>query len=214
MVTKILWIDDHPSIRNGIAIVLPLHDAALEIISQSSIADARACLEAAPGIDLILLDVQPSVENGLIALPSLREDFPAVPMILMSGAQKFDRSKALILDGAQGFLSKRESVETIVEAIQIVLDGGMFIAVNFLVPCGPLRVEQCCTKGSPLSDRKNAVLQRMVLGQSNKVIAAELHLSPNTVRDYVSDIMRELDADSRTEAVSQAIKRGWVTFID
>jgi two-component system nitrate/nitrite response regulator NarL len=141
----------------------------------------------------------------------LREADPTIPVVLLSGTE--DRSAARIaLDrGAVGFIHKSAGSQEMRNALQLVLQGEVYVPLAMLSPAepdpAPAPPTEVGSTGSSLTCRQLAVLRLLAKGLPNKLIARELDLSEATVKLHVSAILRALKARNRTEAVLEATRR-------
>lgn len=212
MSTKILLIDDHPLFRHGMQAALQSRDENMTLVAVDSLKAARERLAGEPDIALALLDVLLLGENGLVALPALRSEFPAVPVIIITGVQRLDMVEHAMANGAQGFVSKSQNADEIMHAIQTVLDGGTSISLSMWDRHAGGAAEQSVNaRVNPLSPRLKSILAAVAMGKPNKQIAREMRIAETTVRGYVSELLKTLSAKNRTEAVAIARERGWLS---
>lgn len=205
---RLLLIDDHTLFRTGMRLILADHPAIATIIEAGSIMSAIECL-GGQSIDLILLDVQLPGINGLDGAQLLKRAFPMARIILLSGSIDLLDPGALATLGVSAQLRKSEDPERLIAAILCCLTGHAPAAKP--ERSVPRRDSVCAATGS-LTARQIEVLTHLCLGRSNKVIAAQLGLSENTVRVHVAAILDHLCVSSRTEAVIEAQRRGVVSL--
>ena len=209
---KVLLIDDHPLILTALQKVIEGIGTHVSVVGASSAKAAREALAAdAEGFDLMLLDLRLGDADGFDLLVELRNAFPAVPVVVVSAS---DRSADVIRSidlGAMGFVPKRASNETLQEALHVVMQGGIY------VPQMTMSEGDAPVAGDPasfaaqhsaaamaafkLTPRQTDVLALLLRGMSNKLIARELNLSVETVKDHVAAVLRALGVNSRTQAV-------------
>jgi len=206
-----------------------------ELVSVVGVAGARGAREALavePGFDLVLLDLRLGDADGFELLVELRNGWPAVPVVVVSASDRSaDVIRAIDL-GAMGFVPKRASNETLTEALHVVMSGGIYVPPMTMGGVGDSGAPQ--SESAPHADasetgakalaafkltpRQTDVLGLLLRGQSNKLIARELDLSVETVKDHVAAVLRALGVNSRTQAVlavSQMSSQGrvapWLT---
>ena len=235
---KVLLIDDHPLILAALQQVIQGMGRNVEVLGVSGARAARDALGGeGGGIDLILLDLRLGDADGYELLVELRATWPSTPVVVVSASDRSaDVIRAIDL-GAMGFVPKRASNEILTEALRIVMSGGIFVPpMDIRGDTDPLPGEpgggpagahagHAATPadfGMPrpeamaafkLTPRQNDVLALLLRGQSNKLIARELNLSVETVKDHVAAVLRTLGVNSRTQAVlavSQMSIRGTV----
>jgi DNA-binding NarL/FixJ family response regulator len=180
---------------------------------------ARLQLEKNRDFDLILLDLGLPDRDGFEILTELRESYPAISIVVLSG--RHDReSVARALDlGALGFIPKSASREVMLSALNLVVSGGMYIPPVILgrqdaAPINRPTADPASPENSGsgtdlgLTGRQLDVLTLLMQGKSNKAICRLLDLAEPTVKNHVSAILRVLKATNRTEAVIAARARG------
>ena len=213
---KVLLVDDHALLRDGIALVMEREFPGLQLAQAGTLAEARTAIERHADIQLVLLDLSLPDGHGIAELPWLREAAPAARLVALSADESIDTIMAAINAGAAGFIPKSVQSGAMLEALRIVLDGGIYLpsaaldrrnaprpdTPNWVVPQA-LSPEQI-----GFSPRQADVLRMLVDGKSNKVIGRELEMSESTVKTHLSAIFRKLDAGSRTQAVVAAARLG------
>ncbi|HSV69725.1 MAG TPA: response regulator transcription factor [Methylibium sp.] len=234
---KVLLIDDHPLILSALKAVIQGLGDDLEVEGVGSAAAARKTLEADAGFDLVLLDLQLGDANGFDLLGELRNAYPALPVVVVSASDRTSDVIRSIDMGAMGFVPKRASNETLFEALRLVMSGGIYVppmtlGVDAAPPPAPadadttpgyLRVvgkeaaqDKFQTTAPSLASlgltpRQTDVLALLLQGKPNKLIARDLNLSVETVKDHVAAVLRTLGVNSRTQAVlavSQMTQQG------
>lgn len=201
MGARILVVDDHPLIIAAVQGVLTGSGAASAVDQASSLSDARVKLRES-SYQLVVLDLGLSDSQGMNGLLTLREDFPDIPVIILTSDSSVDTVTAAFENNARGFVVKGESPHVLVSAVRTVLAGGTHIpersGVN-LPPSGP---------ATPLSPRKLDVLRLLLEGLPNKTIASRLGLSENTIKVHIAGIYAELNVHNRVQAVMRARQLG------
>jgi DNA-binding NarL/FixJ family response regulator len=222
---KVLVVDDHALIRNALRGVLGQLDGGLAMLEASDSRSAFDLIEAQPGLDLVLLDLNLPGKHGLAALEELRTRYPALPVVVLSSAN--DRASVMqALDlGAMGYIPKLSSNEVLISALRLVLSGGIYIPPEILARSGHLPPAGPATAAAPsmqpgpparvaadlrLSERETRVLKLLLEGKSNKLICRELDLAESTVKNHVTQILRALNVTNRTQAVIVAAQMGLV----
>ncbi len=217
---KVLLIDDHPLILTALQGVIQGIGSHVSVVGVAGARAAREALAADPHFDLVLLDLRLGDADGFDVLVELRNGWPAIPVVVVSASDhSADVIRAIDL-GAMGFVPKRASNETLTEALQVVMSGGIYVPPTTLDGQGidaPRRDSAAVmAQGQPgglgnlrpnalasvkLTPRQLDVLGLLLRGQSNKLIARELNLSVETVKDHVAAVLRALNVNSRTQAV-------------
>lgn len=162
--------------------------------------------------DLVLMDIEMPVVNGLEGLKYIVGHFPETPVIMLTVFEDDDHVFDSICLGAKGYLLKKTSPEKIVEAIYDTINGGspMSPSIARKVIRSFVAIKQVAPKDYNLTKREKDILQSLVNGNSYKMIAAELGISINTVRQYIRSIYEKLEVHSMNEAVSKAIRQNVV----
>ena len=219
---KVLLIDDHPLILTALQKVIEGMDDHVSVVGVGGARAAREALAAdeTNSFDLVLLDLRLGDADGFELLVELRNGWPSVPVVVVSASDRSaDVIRAIDL-GAMGFVPKRASNETLTEALRVVMSGGIYVppmTVGTLEAASdPGRDERSGAPPWPpgmdtlkpatlaqfkLTPRQADVLGLLLRGQSNKLIARELDLSVETVKDHVAAVLRALGVNSRTQAV-------------
>lgn len=215
---KILVVDDHVLIRDALRGVLKEVKADADVLEASDCRQAMALIaDHADDLSLILLDLNLPDRDGFSVLAELRERYPAISVVVLSGQQ--DRAsvvKALEL-GALGYIPKSGQREVMLSALQLVFAGGIYIPPEILardaVTAQPGAKSPERPRGSPsdlgLTERQLDVLSLMMQGKSNKAICRVLDLAEPTVKNHVTAILKALNVTNRTEAVIAVRELGW-----
>ena len=212
---KILLVDDHHLLREGMRLLLRSFDADLEVDEAGNCAQALE-LVAERSFDLILLDLNMPGLNGLNALAALRDAAADMPIVVVSGETDPSVIRAAIDGGAMGFVPKSSSPGVMIQALRLVLAHGVYLPPQALEPArapsastaSPARTAPSETRLSGLTPRQMDVLRCVIRGKPNKVIASELALSEGTVKAHLGAVFHALGVHSRTEAVYAAATMG------
>jgi DNA-binding NarL/FixJ family response regulator len=221
MVLKILVVDDHPLIVEALRHVLTVLDSKVEMIEAKNGAEAIAATDSNTDLDLVLLDLALPDVDGFEALTQLRERHPGLPVVVLSASEQPDVVTRAIDGGAMGFIPKTSSNQLFLNALRVVLCGGVYLPAEVLRrhPGIPepalLRVEKAGSRGEALSPhdigltaRQAEVLALMVQGKPNKLICRDLNLAEGTVKIHVTAVLKALNVSNRTQAVIAVGKLG------
>jgi two-component system nitrate/nitrite response regulator NarL len=209
----ILLIDDHTLFREALLHVLDQLGPKTFVLEASNAEEAIQLIRRASELDLILLDIDLPNVDGLTVLPILRELIPTTPVVVLSGSESALHVNQSIEKGAVGYIPKSCSSHEMLAALQIVLQGELYIPPKLLVKLSDT-VSGAEIKhndnDSPhgLTDRQIEVLVRIAQGLPNKTIARQLNVAEGTVKLHVAAILRQLGASNRTEAVMKASQLG------
>lgn len=204
MPTRILLVDDHALIREGLALALVKVTEQVEVVEADSCEAALARI-AETELDLIVLDMHLPGRRGLDALAAVRSAAPSTPVVVLSGEAPTDRVLAALAAGARGYLSKASSIDVLVGALRLVFAGGVYIPPTVLEP--PPQHVPAVIDESALTPRQRRVLAELARDATTAEIAATLGIAEVTVRVHVATILRVLHVDSRAEAVQTPLAR-------
>jgi len=202
MSARVLVVDDHPLIIAAVQGVLTGSGVASVVDQASSLNDARAMLRDPGDYKLVVLDLGLSDSQGMNGLLTLREDFPDIPVIILTSDSSIETVTAAFENNARGFVVKGESPHVLVSAVRSVLAGGTHIPELSDVRLPPR------PPPTPLSPRKLDVLRLLLEGLPNKTIATRLGLSENTIKVHIAGIYAELNVHNRVQAVMRARQLG------
>ena len=210
---KILVVDDHPLIREAMKLVLQQLDADIEVLEAGNCADALAAADQHPDLGLILLDIQLPCMSGLDALGSFRERHPAIPVVVLSGSESRHDVMRAIDGGAMGFIPKSQPSRVMINALRLVLAGGVYLPAEILSQqAAPAAAPAVGAVHAPadlgLTGRQSEVLALLIQGKPNKIICRELSLAEGTVKIHVTAILRALGVANRTQAVIAVSRLG------
>ncbi|KJH83023.1 response regulator transcription factor [Pseudomonas sp. KSR10] len=199
---EILIADDHPLFRSALqqALTLGLGDG-VRLSEAASIAELEAQLTRTSDWDLVLLDLNMPGAYGFSGLVLLRGQYPQLPVVMISAqedAAVVARSREF---GASGFIPKSSSLETIQEAVQVVLDGDVWWPANIQDVAYVSPEAKAASEGlASLTPQQFRVLTMVCDGLLNKQIAYELGVSEATIKAHVTAIFRKLGVRTRTQA--------------
>lgn len=209
-----LVVDDHPLMRDALALVLSNAAPDDQIDTCGCLTDALTMLET-QDYDGIVLDLTLPDSNGVESIGVLRTRWPQVPILVVSGHD--DRSTILrcFEAGAAGYVPKKLGPEVLVHALQLVGCGNTYLPAEILNseptstrPLLPGLVRGPDARLNALSGRQLQVLEMVLRGLSNKVICRELNLAEGTVKAHVSAVLRALGVNSRAQAILVAVQTG------
>lgn len=221
---RVLLVDDHPLILSALQTVISGLEDGVEVIGVGSGRAAREALRSDSSYDLVLLDLQLGDASGFDLLSEFRQAYPALPVVVISASDRASDVIRSIDMGAMGFVPKRASNDILFEALRMVMSGGIYVPPMSMTPDSaasaytpaptpdPLQVvsrqaalsefqTQPSLASLGLTPRQTDVLALLLQGKPNKLIARELGLSVETVKDHVAAVLRALGVNSRTQAV-------------
>lgn len=206
--STVLIADDHPLFREALRQVVEAVFDPCRFIEVNCIEQAQARLDE-EDFDLVLLDLNMPGMNGFTGLVALRNRAPATPIILVSADESRESIQDAIAYGASGYIPKSLTREQMAHAVREVLEGEVYLPFPLMAQAdgGPAMHDvELEARIATLTGQQRKVLEMIVLGKPNKVIAYELSLAESTVKAHVSAVLRKLHVTSRTQAVINAGK--------
>jgi len=204
---KILLIDDHALFREGLSHVLCKLEEHVSILEASDLERAMQHIAENPDLDLVLLDLHMPGIGGFEILQKFNKAYPTLPVVIISASTKHSDIQRALDFGALGFIPKDTTGNVMLNALQLILSGGIYTPPIFAQQTK--QIDGQSGKQTPvLTPRQLEVFKLLVQGHSNKVIAAELSLSEATIKAHVTGIMNCLGVSNRTQAAMAAEKLG------
>lgn len=208
---KILVVDDHALVREGLLATLRQLGPKVETVGAGDASAAAAVLDA-EDIDLMLLDLMLPGTKGQTFLPVVRRRFPTVPVVVLSALDDADTVAGVMASGASGFISKSASSEQLLDALRRVLAGEVYVPPGLREAAGRSAAARAAGGGGMarrfgLTPAQERVLEQLADGASNRQIAETLGLTEGTVKIHVSAIMRALKVTNRAEAALVATRK-------
>jgi two-component system response regulator DesR len=201
-VTSIMIAEDQGMMRSALSTLLELEDD-MTVVAEVGRGD-EVVAEAARAVpDVVLLDIELPGRSGLDVIAELIETVPTCAVIVVTTFGRPGYLKRALEAGARGFLVKDDPVEELANSIRSVVDGR--IVVNPV-----LATQALSASANPLTDRERDVLAASVDGATITDIASSMHLSPSTVRNYLSSAIGKTATRNRIEALGFARERGWL----
>jgi DNA-binding NarL/FixJ family response regulator len=203
MTIKILLADDHPVVRSGLRALLA-SQSDFEIVGEASDGEAAANLAIALVPDLILMDLQMPILDGLGAIKRIRDKLPKANILVLTTYGTDSDILPALEAGAIGYLLKDTPPEQLFQAVRNVASGAMALA-----PRVAEKITQRLTDPSrnTLSSREIEVLDLAAQGNPNKEIARKLFITEATVKSHFVHIFSKLGVTDRTAAVTEAVKK-------
>lgn len=207
---RVLIIDDHPLYREGIKVLLSSLDPSIQVVGVSQVAQAQAEFNAdgSDSPDLVLLDMNLPGSHHLQALQEVRSLFESASVVVISGEEDPALAIAAIDAGAAGFIPKSTTPEITIQALRLVLAQGVYLPAMTLLHGAK---GQAKVPAPHFSEKQTAVLQRLLQGKSNKLIARELNIAEGTVKAHLWTVYQALGVNSRSQAMCRAYELGLLT---
>lgn len=210
---KILVSDDHPLFREAIQSVILSAYPDADIYETENLDEAVILTQLHDDLDLILLDLNMPGMNGLNGLIAMRNEFPTIPVVIVSAEDDKQIVLQAITCGAIGFISKSSPRQQMTEALEQIFKGNIYLPPDIIRQNQYLSKRNNNKTNNPqipsellmsLTRRQLLVLERMVTGESNKQIAYELNIAETTVKAHVSAILSKLGVHNRVQAILAA----------
>ena len=222
---RVMLVDDHPLIVSALQRILRELEGPVAVVSAGSAAAAREVLRTDAAFDLLLLDLALPDLDGHTFLRELRQTHPALPVVVVSASERATDAVRAIDAGAMGFVTKRSTPQVLLQALRAVLQGVIVVPDDLAqeplpepdavaahavlgappAPSGPPVDARSSLRASlqslGMTPRQFDVLELLLQGKPNKLIARELRLSVETVKDHVRAVLRTLNVTTRTQAV-------------
>ncbi|HMR46227.1 MAG TPA: response regulator transcription factor [Bacteroidia bacterium] len=207
---KVIIVDDNKNIRESVSLLLQ-DTPSLQLVAayDSGVECIKNLEEVMP--DIILMDIDMPKMSGIETVKIIRNSFPGLPILMLTGFEDDDKVFDSICAGANGYILKNASMELLINQIHEAYLGGApmtpVIARKVLNMFSASFVNHLENENYNLSKREKEVLELLVNGKSYKVIATELAISYETVHSHIKKIYHKLHVSSIGEAVSKTIKQ-------
>jgi DNA-binding NarL/FixJ family response regulator len=203
---KILVIDDHALVREGLRQVLKGLDENVSVLQAGTCEMAFTLADSHVDIDLVLLDYHLPDMTGLQALDHFGKQHPELPIVMLSGSANVQIMRQVLQSGASGFVTKSSLSDELLHAVRTVLNGDVYSPSELGTDFGGLPFDNA---KPPLTQRQELVLRELLDGRSNREIGSSLNVSEETVKTHVASILRYFDVQNRTQAVVAAARCGY-----
>lgn len=208
--TRIMVVDDHPLIREGIIKTLGL-EKNFQIVGKAGTGTQALELAGTTSPDVILLDLNLPDISGVELCKKIVASFPKIKVIALTIYDDEAHVLESIKAGVSGYLLKDIDPDTLIKAIKEVCAGGSYIhprvAGMLISDYGKLSMQLTTEPKDPLTPREKEVLSFVAQGLTNKEIADQLFISEKTVKNHITNVFKKLEVNGRTEAVVLAMKR-------
>ncbi|MFJ8564675.1 DNA-binding response regulator [Streptomyces sp. NPDC093514] len=199
---RILLAEDQSMVREALAALLGL-EPDIEVRVQVARGDEVLAAARAHDVNVALLDIEMPGMTGIEAAAALHAELPALRIVILTTFGRPGYLRGAMEAGASAFLVKDAPAAQLAAAVRKVLQGERVI--------DPTLAAAALAEGAnPLTDREREVLREAETGATNAELAARLHLSQGTVRNYLSTAIQKLAARNRAEAVRVAREKGWL----
>ena len=215
---SVVIADDHVLVRQGIRRFL---ESAGDIEVLAEVGDGLELLRKLAQVspDVVLLDLHMPQMTGIEAAQRIKRDYPRVRILVLTADDAVPQVLALLKTGADGYVLKTARMEEVIHAVRQVYSGNVALSPQVAtqvvhqvarMPSAPEDEEPLFIE--PLTERELRVLRLAAQGKTNREIGQALAISHRTVQGHLADIYDKLHVHSRTEAVTEALKLGWMTL--
>lgn len=211
---RVLIADDHPLLRQGLRQVLEL-SGDVAVVGEA--VNGRQCLELARQVrpDVVLMDVNMPEMNGLEVARAIKGEMPGVAVVILTVHDAEDYLVEAVQAGVEGYVLKDAESSAVLEAVRSCSRGQSYLQPQLAgrLMTGMRRREKERTDERPLdvlTEREFDVLKLLAEGTSNRDIGERLYISEKTVKNHTNSIFRKMGVSDRTQAVLEAIRKGWV----
>ena len=215
---RILLADDHAVVRQGTRELLE-RESDLEVVAEAGDGEEAVQLASSQRPDVAIMDIAMPKLNGIEATRQIKASLPATAVLVLTAYDNDQYIFALLEAGAAGYLLKDVRAEELIKAVRAVHAGESVLSpaiarkvINRFAPAASKRAEESVQES--LTEREMEVLKLAAKGMTNQEIASELALSVRTVQTHLSNIFGKMQVGSRTEAVLQGLKKGWLVLDD
>lgn len=206
--TRVLLVDDHPILREGLKRLLE-SQGTVQVVGSVETALAAVATASLTRPDVAIIDLSLPDHDGRWLLRQLKKEFPEMPVLVLTMHLDPDSVVSALTEGASGYLTKTASHHELLQAIETVHSGGSYLQPR-IAPhvVGALRCRPSPKNSDNLTDRELDILELVADGLSNQAVAERLFVSVSTVKAHLRSCFRKLDVTTRTEVVVEAIRRG------
>lgn len=209
--TRILIVDDHALLREGVGLLLRRLDPDVEFLEAGTLAEALEWVAAPEAINLLLLDLGLPDGTGVEAIRAVHEHRPGLPVVVLSAQDDRETVMSAIAAGAAGYVPKASSADVMLAGLRVVLGHGVYLppsARTDEVPQPDVPDALATDPTVDLTPRQRQVLRLILRGMPIKAIARALDISTSTVKAHTAVILRALNVTTRTQAVVEAARLG------
>ena len=208
MTTSIAIIEDNKVIRDNVSKFISFHEEFDLSIIQGSVESFLDALErrTKQKPDILLLDIGLPGMSGIEGIPLILEKIPDIDIIMLTTYEEEDIILKALCSGASSYLSKKASLEEIVDAIRIVVKGGSYMSPSVAREIVNHLMGGRVSKATILTERQREIIQKLVDGKSYSIIAKELFVSIETVRSHIKKMYKTLHVNNKAEAIAMFLR--------
>lgn len=211
---KVLLVDDHALIRDGLKKVLAM-EPQINVIGEAKNGQEAVELAQKLSPDVVIMDINMPVMNGIVASRLIKEKMPGVEILALTIHDDEEYVSELVNAGVSGYLLKDIGIDELVSAIDRVVSGEpVFHPAVAQKLLGEFRRLAKSGKSRPkLTPRELEILEHVARGETNREIAQKLYISEKTVKNHLTNIFRKIEVEDRTQAALYAVKNKLVKLV-
>ncbi|HBI56300.1 MAG TPA: DNA-binding response regulator [Firmicutes bacterium] len=197
---RVIVVDDDALIRDSLTMLLEL-EADFEVIGVGDNGQEAFALCQKEQPDLVLMDIRMPVMDGVLGTKLIKEDFPAIKVVILTTFKDDEYIREALKNGAEGYILKSQPADSIVDSLRAVGKGSIVLerAVASSLSAMLKEDKKKAKTDLQLTDREMEILELVGQGQTNREIAEILFLSEGTVRNYVTALLEKLNLRDRTQ---------------
>src|SRR5438552_6550909 len=205
---RVLIADDHSLVRQGLRRYLDMAED-IDVVGEASNGEEAITMVEKEKPDIVLLDIRMPGVDGLEAARRIRDKFPDVGAIMLTAYDDRQFVVEAVRAGARGYVLKARDAEHLIQTVRLVAGGNMVIDPQLVVALAEelSQAKERDRRAETLTAREVEVLQLLAFGHTNKDIADQLCISPDTVKTHLEHTFEKLGASDRTAAVAEALRR-------
>lgn len=213
MPLKVLIADDHKLFRQGLISLMKTRDDLVEIVGEAETGQESIEMTKALKPDLVLLDIYMPDGGGLQAAREIRESMPETAIVMLTSSELDEHLQEAVRIGVQGYLLKDLDAGELFSLLSGIERGeaAMTRSMAARLLKNVAKASNSITEKENLTDREMEVLRCVARGESNQEIADNLHITVNTVKTHLKNILAKLQVENRTQAATYAIRTGIIT---
>jgi len=204
---RAIVVDDHPIVRNALVTSLLTLSVFKEVDTANCLQELDKKLQRDRDFQLLILDLSLTDISGSGGIMFVRERYPDIPILVFSASDDVDTIIQCFEHGVHGFVSKNSPMQVFINAIRVVLEGGIYIPPSAAQPLGFNLSESTLSESPGANERpqftpkQKEVFEQLLLGMPNKVIATRLGMAEGTVKTHLHKIYQLLQVNSRAKAI-------------
>ncbi len=211
--TRILIVDDHPIVRQGISLLVN-HEPDMMICGEADSASSALKVIEQARPDVAIVDLSLNQSSGLELIKDIKIRYPQLQILVLSMRDESFYAERVLRAGARGYITKEEGTEKVIEGIRAILGGHVYLSERLASKMINKWVDGGSNKSGPLiqnlTDRELQVFELLGMGMSTREVAQKLHLSIKTIESHREHIKDKLDLAGATELLKHAIQ--WVQY--